>query len=97
MFIDISENLRHFFWHYSAERRLPLYQALVGELVNIRSQTGTIENSDQLNTLKHQLKGICRYLSLEFDAQIEVITRRQQLQCMVEHIHGQVVAIADEL
>ena len=97
MFIDISDNVRHFFWHYSQERRLPLYQALVGELVNISSETVLVENIDQLNALKHQLKGICRYLSLEFDAQIEVITRRQQLHCMVEYIHGQVVAIADEL
>jgi len=97
MRIDISENLRHFFFHYSQERRLPLYHALVGELVNIRSQTANVENIDQLNTLKHQLKGICRYLSLEFDAQIDVIARRQQLHCMVEHIYGHVVAIADEL
>ena len=97
MFIDISDNLRHFFCHYSQERQLPLYQALVGELVNISSKTGLVENNDQLNALKHQLKGVCRYLSLEFDAQIEVITSRQQLHCMVAHILRQVVAIADEL
>ena len=97
MFVDISDNVRHFFWHYSQERRLPLYQALVEELVNISSKTRLVENNGQLNVLKHQLKGICRYLSLEFDARIEEITRHQQLHCMVEYIHGQVVAIADEL
>jgi len=97
MFIDISENLRHFFCHYSEERRLPLYQALVGELVNIRSKIKLVEDNDQLNSLKHQLKGICRYLSLELDTQIDAITRLQQLYRLVEHIHGQVVAIADEL
>lgn len=97
MIIDISDSLRHFFWRYSEERRLPLYQALVGELVSIRAQTGLVKNNEQLHALKHQLKGICRYLSLEFDSQIDVITRLQQLHCVVEHIHDQVVAIEDEL
>ncbi|WP_067046807.1 hypothetical protein [Moritella sp. JT01] len=97
MNIDIRDSLRHFFWGYSEERRLPLYRALVEELVNIHQQTALVDNDDKLNALKHQLKGICRYLSLSLDEQINMMATLRQLHCLADNIHGQVAAIEDEL
>ncbi len=94
---DISDSLREFFNHYSEARRLPLYQALVDELLNIRVQTELVENTEKLNLLKHQFKGICRYLTLKFDVQIDLMTTPEQLHCAVDNIYGQVVAIENEL
>ncbi|MDX2319621.1 MAG: hypothetical protein QNK26_03375, partial [Moritella sp.] len=79
MMNNISDSLRLFFNRCSEKRRLPLYQALVSELANIRTQSGLLESSEKLNSLKHQLKGICRYLALELDAQIDVMTTAEQL------------------
>ena len=79
MFIDISDNLHHFFGRYSATRRLSLYQALLEELVSIKAQAQLVESDEQFNAVKHKFKGICRYLVLEFDVQIAQIISVEQL------------------
>jgi hypothetical protein len=94
---NIRDSLKGFFCRYSDARRLTLYQALVSELVNIRSQTELVENAEKLNSLKHQFKGICRYLQLELDMQIDAMTTPEQLLYAVDNIHKQVVAIEHEL
>lgn len=94
---NIRDSLKGFFCRYSDARRLPLYQALVSELVNIRSQAELVENAEKLNSLKHQFKGICRYLVLDLDMQIDAIQTAEQLYCAVDNMHKQVAAIEHEL
>lgn len=94
---NMRDNLRFFFNRYSETRRIPLYQALVEELANIRRKTEFVDNTDSFNSLKHQFKGICRYLSFEFDAQIDEIMTPEQLYSAIEDMFGHVVAIEDEL
>lgn len=97
MIHNVGDNLRNFLSRYSEARRLPLYQALVSELNSIRMQVELLENTEKLNSLKHQFKGICRYLSLDFDTQLDVITTPEQLYDAVDKIYVQVVAIEHEL
>ncbi|QFI40289.1 hypothetical protein FR932_13050 [Moritella marina ATCC 15381] len=96
-FMDIGTDLKRFFNRYSEQRRLALYQALMRELVSMRAQSKDAKSVDEMNTLKHQFKGICRYLVLDFDAPIDAIQTREKLFCAVDSIYTQVVAIKDEL
>lgn len=96
MSIDISDNLRNFFFSYDKKRRLSLYQALVEELVNIEIKTQDAENGD-IQALTHRFKGVCRYLSFDLDSQADVIRTPQQLCQFVGNVHSQLVAIKDEI
>lgn len=95
MSIDIS--LKTFFNRYSEQRRLTLYQALVRELANIRTQSQDAESEGEINSLKHQFKGVCRYLVLDLDTQIDAIETAQKLYCAVDNVYAQVVVIKHEL
>lgn len=90
---NMSDNLKRFFYCYSKKRRIQLYQVLVSDLVNISAQTSMVESEDSFNSLKHQFKGICRYLYLELDTQIDVMTNPEQLLYAVDNIYVQVIAM----
>jgi hypothetical protein len=94
--MNIGIDLKTFFNRYSEQRRLTLYQALIRELTHIRTQNKDAESADEINSLKHQFKGICRYLVLDLDAQIDAIETAEQLYCVVDNVYTQVVAIAHE-
>lgn len=95
--VNISTDLNTFFNRYNVQRRLVLYQALMRELENIRAQSQDAESTNEINSLKHQFKGICRYLVLDFDAQIDAIEATEQLYFAVDNVYVQVVAIEHEL
>lgn len=91
--VNISANLNTFFNRYNVQRRLTLYQALMRELENIRAQSQDAESTNKINSLKHQFKGVCRYLVLDLDKQIDAIETAEQLYFAVDNIYVQVVAI----
>ncbi|WP_232784295.1 hypothetical protein [Moritella sp. Urea-trap-13] len=95
-FMNLGTDLKTFFNRYSEQRRLALYQALIRELANIRAQSKVTESIDKINSLKHQFKGVCRYLVLDLDTQIDGFKTAEQLYCAVDNIYEQVVAIEHE-
>lgn len=97
MQINISTALVTFFKRYNETSRLALYQALMTELVSIRIQADSLESAQALNSLKHKFKGICRYLNLDLDADIDVITNVAILLDGVNDIYQQVIDFKDEL
>lgn len=96
-FSDLETDLKRFFNRYNEQRRLALYQALMRELVSIRAQSKAAKSVDEMNSLKHQFKGICRYLVLALDTPIDALQTSEKLFCAVDSIYIQVVAIKDEL
>lgn len=95
--VNISADLNTFFNRHNVQRRLTLYQALMRELENIRAQSQDADSADKINSLKHQFKGVCRYLLLDLDDQLDAIQTCEQLCCVVDNIYAQVVAIEHEL